>query len=118
MKIEQFLNTETFKTRQELVQETGFTDRAIRNQISILKKIRPVIYNSQTSGYRLAKDIKSFNTVAEAEEEGRQIQHCINDIEARKKDFNMTERTDIAYLKKLEEKIMLLENENHIPNLY
>lgn len=55
------------------------TDRAIRNQISVLKKTKAVIYNSQTRGYRLAKDIKSFNTAEEAKEELRQIQHCIND---------------------------------------
>ena len=31
--------------------------------------------------------------------------------------MNMSERTYIAYLKRLEEKIMILENENHIPYL-
>lgn len=114
MNIEEYLNTQEFKTRGQLVYETGLTDRAVRRQISDLKKVRPVIYNSQTRGYRLAKDIKSFNTVEEAEEEKEQVQHCINDIEARKKDMNLSERTYIAYLKKLEEEIMLLENENHI----
>lgn len=113
MKIENYLNTEQFKTRQQLVKETGLADRTVRNQISNLKKIRAVIYNSQTRGYRLAKDIKSFNTVDEAKEELEQIQHCINDIEARKKDFNMSERTYIAYKKKLEHEIMMLDNENH-----
>lgn len=114
MNIESYLNTEQFKTRQELVKETNMKDRAVRNQISNLKKIRPVIYNSQTRGYRLAKDIKSFNTADEAKKEKEQIQHCINDIEARKRDMNLSERTYIAYLKKLEEEIMILENENHI----
>lgn len=56
MNIESYLNTEQFKTRQELVKETNMKDRAVRNQISNLKKIRPVIYNSQTRGYRLAKE--------------------------------------------------------------
>lgn len=113
MKIESYLNTEQSKTRQQLVNETGSTDRAVRRAISDLKKIRPVIYNSQTKGYRLAKDIKSFNTVEEAKQEYEQIQHCINDIEARKRDFNMSERTYIAYKKKLEHEIMMLENEGH-----
>lgn len=114
MKIEEYLNTQEFKTRGQLVKETGLTDRTVRQAISDLKKKRAVIYNSQTRGYRLAKDIKSFNTVEEAEEEKEHVQHCINDIEARKKDFNMSERTYIAYMKKLDEEIMLLENENHI----
>lgn len=113
MKIETYLRTEQSKTRQQLVNETGLTDRAVRRAISDLKKTKPVIYNSQTKGYRLAKEIKSFNTPEEAKQELEQIQHCINDIEARKRDFNMSERTYIAYRKKIEHEIMLLEHENH-----
>ena len=115
MKIEEYLSTDELKTKQDLIEATGLSDRAVRNQISMLKKRRAVIYNSQTRGYRLAKDIDSLYTVKEAQEEIDLIQHSINDIEARKRDMNMSERTYIAYLKKLEEKIMILENENHIP---
>lgn len=113
MKIETYLKTEQSKTRQQLVNETGLTDRAIRRAISDLKKTRPVIYNSQTKGYRLAKEIKSFNTPEEAKQELEQIQHCINDIESRKRNLNMSEKTYIAYKKKLEHEIMMLENEGH-----
>lgn len=116
MKIEEYLNTQDFKTRGQLVQETGLTDRAVRRQISDLKKTKPVIYNSQTKGYRLAKDYNSINTVEEAQEEYELIQHCINDIEARKRDFNMSERTYIAYQKRLEQQIMILQNWEHIPS--
>ena len=115
MRIEQYLSTEEFKTRGQLVEETGMTDRAVRQAISDLKKIRPVIYNSQTRGYRLAKDYNSFNTVEEAREEYELIQHCINDIEARKRDMNMSERTYIAYKKQLEQQVIFLINERHIP---
>lgn len=118
MKIEDYLSTEEFKTRQQLIEETHITDRAVRKQISELKKIKPVIYNSQTKGYRLAKNYNSFNTAKEAQEEMQFIQHCINDIEARKRDFNMSERTYIAYQNKLQEQIFILQNENHMPNLY
>lgn len=117
MNIEDYLSTEEFKSRNQLAKETGFTDRAVRQAISKLKQTRPVIYNSQTKGYRLARNIKSFNTVEEAQEEWEQIEHCINDIEARKKAFNKAERTYIAYLKKLTEEIVVLKNENHIPYL-
>lgn len=48
MKIEDCLSTEEFKTRGQLVQETKMTDRAVRRQISELKKTKAVIYNSQT----------------------------------------------------------------------
>ena len=45
------------------------------------------------------------------------IQHCINDIEARKKDMNMSERSYIAYLQRLKNRILVLENMNHIPTI-
>lgn len=114
-KIEEYLSTKDFKTKEQLINDTGMTDRAVRQAISDLKKKRAVIYNSQTKGYRLAKDIKEFNTVEEAKMEMELIQHCINDIEARKRDMNKSEKTYIAYQKELEKKIMNLENENHIP---
>ena len=114
MNIEKYLNTEEFKTKEQLMSETGIkSERVVRQLISNLKKIRPVIYNSQTSGYRLSKDIKSFNTVEEAKAELQLIQHSINDMEARKRDFNMSERSYIAYKIKLEEEIVMLENQNH-----
>lgn len=118
MKIENYLSTEYFKSRKQLASETGLTDRTLRNKISKLKKEKAVIYNSQTKGYRLAKDIKSIESVEEAKEEMKLIQHSINDIEARKLDMNKSERSYIAYLKKLQDRIMFLENMQHIPQIY
>ena len=117
MKIEDYLNTEYFKSRKQLMQETGLTDRAVRQKISDLKKEKAVIYNSQTKGYRLAKDIQSIETLEEASKEMDLIQHCISDIEARKEDMNKSERSYIAYLKVLESRIMVLQNMNHIPQI-
>lgn len=117
MKIKDYLSTEYFKSRKQLVRETGLTDRVVRDKISKLKKEKAVIYNSQTKGYRLAKDIESIETLDEAKEEISLIRHCINDIEARKADMNMSERSYIAYLKRLENRIMVLENMNHIPQV-
>lgn len=118
MKIEDYLSTEYFKSRKELAKETGLTDRAVRSKISQLKKEKAVIYNSQTRGYRLAKEIESLETLDEAKEEKGLIQHCINDIEARKTDMNKSERSYIAYLKRLENRIMVLENMQHISRIY
>ena len=115
MKIENYLSTEYFKSRKQLASETGLTDRTLRDKISKLKKEKAVIYNSQTKGYKLAKDIQSIETLEEAEQEKELIQHCINDIEARKLDMNKSERCYIAYLKKLQDRIMFLENMQHIP---
>lgn len=117
MKIEEYLSTEYFKSRKQLTQETGLTDRAVRDKISALKKEKAVISNSQTNGYRLAKEIQSIETLEEAQKEKDLIQHCINDIESRKEDLNMSERSYIAYLKVLESRIMVLQNMNHIPQI-
>lgn len=117
MKIEDYLSTEYFKSRKQLTQETGLTDRAVRDKISALKKEKAVISNSQTKGYRLAKKVQSIETLEEAQEEKDLIQHCINDIESRKEDLNMSERSYIAYLKILESRIMVLQNINHIPQI-
>ena len=98
MNIQDYLTTERFKSRKELVEETGLSDRTIRNKISELKEKETILYNSQTRGYRLAKPIKEM-TKAELEQEINLVQHCINDIEARKEVFNSQERQYIAYLK-------------------
>lgn len=98
MNIKDYLSTEIFKTRKQLVEETGLTDRAIRNKISELKQKETVLYNSQTAGYRLARPIDQLKG-KDLEEEMELVKHCINDIEARKEKFNNQERQYIAYLK-------------------
>lgn len=101
--IKDYLSTDKFKSRVQLSLETGMSDRWIRNRISELKETEVVLYNSQTSGYRLAKRIEDMNP-QELEIEIELVQHCINDIEARKGVFNQQERTYIAYLKIAERK--------------
>lgn len=101
--IKNYLSTDTFKTRKQLSEETGMSDRQVRNKISELKETKVVLYNSQTSGYRLAKRIEDMDP-QELEIEIKLVQHCINDIEARKGVFNQQERTYIAYLKIAERK--------------
>lgn len=99
MNIRDFLSTDEFKSRKQLVEETGYSDRAVRSAISELKQNEVVIYNSQTSGYRLAKNISDEMKLEDLLKEINLVQHCINDIEARKEVFNQQERTYIAYLK-------------------
>lgn len=99
MNIRDFLTTDEFKSRKQLVEETGYSDRAVRSAISELKQNEVVIYNSQTSGYRLAKNINEEMKLEDLLKEINLVQHCINDIEARKEVFNQQERTYIAYLK-------------------
>lgn len=94
--IEEFLSTEYFRSRQELSKETGLTEREVRNKISKLKYDRPVIYNSYTKGYRLAKDF-SLLTREEIEKELELINHSIRDIGSRKKVFDKQLRSYIAY---------------------
>ena len=80
--IENYLNTETFTTRKELVAKTGMKDRVIRDKISNLKLKKPIIYNSQTKGYRLTKDLSKLNR-EELITEILEVQHSRNDIVSR-----------------------------------
>lgn len=110
MNIIDFLSSEKFKTRQELVDETGLSDRVVRKKISDLKLVMPVIFNSQTKGYRLPKDLEKM-TYEELQEELKLIQHSINDLEARKRVFNNQERNYIAYIKRAEKMGFIIERE-------
>ena len=58
--IKDYLSTERYTTRKELVEKTGLSDRDVRDRISELKKHRVVLYNSNKAGYRLAKELKSM----------------------------------------------------------
>lgn len=80
--IEEYLNSETFTTRKELVARTGMSDRVVRDKISNLKLEKPVIYNSQTKGYRLAKDLSKLNR-EQLIDEILEVQHSRNDIVSR-----------------------------------
>lgn len=96
MNIEDYLNTEEFKSRSQLCLETGLSDRALRDKISTLKTIKPVLYNSQTRGYRLAKQLEGLSK-EELINEIKEIRHSLNDMESRRKVFAMQERSFIAY---------------------
>lgn len=103
MEIKDYLNDKYFKTREQLMKETGCSDSYIRSQISKLKKERCVIYNSQTKGYRLAKFIDDKKMKPkEIEKELELVQHSINDIQSRKRVFNQQLRKYIAYQKQVE----------------
>lgn len=94
--IEEYLSTDYFKSKQELSKETGLSERDVRNKISKLKYKKPVIFNSYTKGYRLAKDF-SLLTKEELVKELELINHSIGDISSRKSVFNKQLRSYIAY---------------------
>ena len=48
MDIENYLSATSYKTREQLVNATGMSDREVRRQISELKKERVVICSSNT----------------------------------------------------------------------
>ena len=103
--IEDYLSDKEFTTREELVARTGYSDRKVRQLISELKLVKPVLYNSQTKGYRLAKKPGEMS-IEEVIKEMNMAQHCVNDIESRKEVFNQQERVYIAYIKDLENAVM------------
>lgn len=106
--IKNYLSTDRYKTRKELVEETGLKDREIRSKISELKKERVVIYSSNRSGYRLAKELKNMSK-EEREEELKLVIHSLNDCKSRTKQLNKQKRKYIAYIKKAEQ---LMNEEN------
>lgn len=113
--IKDYLSTEKYTTRKELVEKTGLSDRDVRDKISELKKHRVVLYSSNRSGYRLAKELKSM-TKDEREAEIKEVEYSLNDCKSRTKQLNKQKRKYIAYLKKAEQ-IMFEENEQHIPRI-
>jgi biotin operon repressor len=99
-----YLNDKKFKSKEQLMEETGLSERNVRQKISDLKRTRVVIYNSQTKGYRLAKFIDPKKmTPEEIDTELELVNHSINDIKARKNVFNKQLRKYIAYTKKVEQ---------------
>lgn len=112
--IEKYLASYKYTTRKELVERTGLSDREVRSKISDLKTRRVVIYSSQRSGYRLARELRSLSEV-EMEEEIKVVRHSLNDCKARTQKLNKQKRKYIAYLKKAEQVKMERENMNHIP---
>lgn len=100
--IKDYLSTERYTTRKELVERTGLNDRDVRNKISELKKERVVIYSSGQAGYRLAKELKSM-TEEEREKEIELVTHSLNDCKSRTKQLNKQKRKYIAYIKKAEQ---------------
>lgn len=114
--IKNYLSTERYTTRKELIELTGLSDREIRDRISELKKERVVLYSSSRSGYRLAKELRSM-TKQEREEEIKQVEHSLNDCKSRTKQLNKQKRKYIAYLKKAEQIKLEEQNEKHIPQI-
>lgn len=111
--IKDYLSTEKYTTRKELVEATGFSDREVRSRISELKKKRVVIYSSQNTGYRLAKELKCL-TKEEREKEVDLVKHSLNDCKSRTTQLNKQKRKYIAYIKKAEQ--IALE-EDYIPGI-
>lgn len=111
--IKNYLSTEKYTTRKELIEATKLTDREIRSRISELKKKRVVICSSQSAGYRLAKELKGL-TKEEREKEVDLVKHSLNDCKSRTTQLNKQKRKYIAYIKKAEQ--VALE-EDHIPGI-
>ena len=93
-----------FITRLELTNLTNKSDRDIRRIISNLKQKHTIISLSTGKGYRKCK----YTTEMSQQEiacEIDTIKHCINEINHKKKIYNMQLRQYIAYLKELEKNL-------------
>ena len=116
LNIENYLSSTRYTTRKELVEKTKLSDREVRRKISELKKHRVVLYNSNRSGYRLEKELRSMSKI-ERIEEIEQVKHSLNECKSRTKQLKKQMRKYIAYLKKAEQIELEEENYNHIPRI-
>ena len=91
-------------TRTELIFISGKTDRKVRRTISNLKQKHTIISLSSGKGYKKCKYSTEMSN-AEKLEEMDNVKHCINEINHKKKIYNMQLRQYIAYLKELEKSI-------------
>lgn len=107
LKIEDFLSTTSYKTREQLVNETGQSDREVRRQISEFKKERVVICSSNTKGYRLAKEIDTTSKI-ELQKEIDLVKHCIAEIQSKERVHNNQLEEYAEYLRLAEKRL----NEN------
>ena len=114
--IKNYLSTERYTTRKELVEKTGLSDRDVRDRISELKRHRVVLYSSQRAGYRLARELKNM-TKEERAAEVKEVEHSLNDCKSRTTQLNKQKRKYIAYIKKAQQIDMEEENQNHIPRI-
>lgn len=93
-----------FITRLELTLKTNVTDREVRRIISKLKQNHTIISMSSGKGYRKCKYTTEMSK-GEIEKELSNVKHCINEINHKKKIYNMQLRQYIAYLKELEKNL-------------
>ena len=114
--IENYLSSTKYTTRKELVKNTGLSDRKVRQLISDLKNNRVVIYSSQRSGYRLARELRSMSKI-ERDEEINLVTHSLNECKSRIKKLKKHMRKYIAYIKKAEQIELEELNDNHIPHI-
>lgn len=98
-----------FITRKELSILTNLSDREVRRAISEIKKEHTIISLSSGKGYRkmIKLDDADQNKLLE---EYETIKHCINEINCKKKTYNMQLRQFIASLKVIEKKIDNVSN--------
>lgn len=93
------------RTKQELSEILGISERAVRDEISQCSMYYPVIATSDKSGYRLAKAIKGLDDEALLEELN-EVNHAIHEISSRIKCLKKRLKPLIAYKKVAEKKLL------------
>lgn len=93
------------RTKQELSELLGISERAVRDEISQCSMYYAVIATSDKSGYRLAKAIKDLDDEALLEELN-EVNHAIHEISSRIKCLKKRLKPLIAYKKVAERKLL------------
>lgn len=93
------------RTKQELSELLGISERAVRDEISQCSMYYAVIATSDKSGYRLAKAIKGLDDETLLEELN-EVNHAIHEISSRIKCLKKRLKPLIAYKKVAEKKLL------------
>ena len=103
-KVYKLIPKDRYITRKELIDILGISDRQLRREIAKIRLEHVIISLSSVKGYRRAKSTQEM-TENELKEEYKIMKHAINENNSRIKKIKKTMRKQIAYLKKIEEKM-------------
>ena len=104
MNIEKLIPTDRYISKQELQDLTGLSERAVRQNISDLKKKMVILSFSSGKGYRKVKPTDEMTREEMIIEQG-EISHCLNEYKHRIKDLKKSMRKLVARAKILEKEV-------------
>ena len=104
MKFENLVPSDRYISKQELQDLTGLSERAVRQNLSDLKKQMVILSFSSGKGYRKVKPTEEMTKEEMLIEQG-EINHCLNEYKHRIKDLKKSMRKLVARAKVLDKEL-------------